>query len=350
MMENKNWNSQLSEYIKQGEPNKSYKAKTWETAIGLQDVDGLKISNYLIETAKNHIEGKIDIDEAKDRINNYYKEQHNRSTKNETEEADKVSVRITEILNEKTFNFSPTELKNIHKRLFTGILKKAGVYRNYNITKNEWILNGDTVTYSSHEIIEKTLEYDFREEKEFSYRNMNLDDSIKHLCRFISNIWQVHPFCEGNTRTTAVFLIKYLRNFGFNVNDEIFKNNSWYFRNSLVRANYNNISKNIFEDISYLENFFYNLLANRKYKLKNRYLHIDYGQSVNKKTSKCKNYTLEEQAILNIIQKNPGIKQKEIALKINKSVRTVKTYMSAMQDKALIERKNGKRNGVWIIL
>lgn len=349
-MDDKNWNSELSEYIKQGEPDKSYKAKTWETAIGLQDVDGLKISNYLVETAKNHIEGKIDIDEAKDRIDNYYKEQHNRSTKNDTEEADKVSVRITEILSEKTFNFSPTELQNIHKRLFTGIYQKAGVYRDYNITKNEWVLNDDTVTYSSYEIIEKTLEYDFREEKEFSYKNMNLDDSIKHLCRFISNIWQVHPFCEGNTRTTAVFLIKYLRNFGFNVNDEIFKNNSWYFRNSLVRANYTNVSKNIFEDISYLEKFFYNLLTNSNYELKNRYLHVDYNQSIDKEDANGNRCTLEEQAILNIIRNNPSIKQEEIALKINKSVRTVKTYISAMQDKGLIERRNGKRHGVWIIL
>lgn len=349
-MNNKSWNSELSEYIKQSEPSKSYKAKTWETAIGLQDVDRLKISNYLIETAKNHIEGKIDIDEAKNRINNYYKEQHNRSAKNNTEEADKVAVRITEILSEKTFSFSPTELQNIHKRLFTGIYQKAGVYRDYNITKNEWVLNGDTVTYSSHEIIESTLKYDFREEKEFSYKNMNLGDSIKHLCRFISNIWQVHPFCEGNTRTTAVFLIKYLRNFGFNVNDEIFKNNSWYFRNSLVRANYNNISKNIFEDISYLEKFFYNLLTDSNYELKNRYLHIDYSQNVNKKDSNGNSYTLEEQAILNIIRNNPNIKQEEIALKTNKSIRTVKMYMSAMQNKGLIERKNGKKNATWIIL
>lgn len=349
-MNNKSWNSELSEYIKQSEPSKCYKAKTWETAIGLQDVDRLKISNYLIETAKKHIEGKIDIDEAKDRINNYYKEQHNRSTKNNTEEADKVAVRITEILSEKTFSFSPTELQNIHKRLFTGIYQKAGIYRDYNITKNEWVLNGDTVTYSSHEIIESTLKYDFREEKEFSYKNMNLGDSIKHLCRFISNIWQVHPFCEGNTRTTAVFLIKYLRNFGFNVNDEIFKNNSWYFRNSLVRANYNNISKNIFEDISYLEKFFYNLLTDSNYELKNRYLHIDYSQNVNKKDSNGNSCTLEEQAILNIIQNNPNIKQEEIALKTNKSIRTVKMYMSAMQNKGLIERKNGKKNATWIIL
>ena len=343
------WNLELSEYIKQGEPRKKEKAKNWETAIGLQDVDGLKPSEYLIETAKEHIEGNIDIEEAKSRINRYYKESQDRKESESSEEADKVSVRITEILSEKTFNFSPTELMNIHKRLFTGIYKSAGQYRDYNFTKDEWILNDDTVIYSSYETIKDALDYDFEQEKEFSYKDLNLDESLKHLCRFISNIWQVHPFCEGNTRTTAVFLIKYLRTFGFNVNDDVFADNSWYFRNALVRANYKNYEKNIFEDISFLEKFFYNLLTNSNYELKNRYMHIDYVQSADESDSKGKNCTLEEQAIINIIKKDPTIKQEDIAIQINKSVRTVKNYMAVMQEKGLIERKNGKRNGEWII-
>lgn len=347
--ENK-WNLELSEYIKQGEPNKSEKAKAWETAIGLQDVDGLKPSKYLLETAKEHIEGNIDINEAKDRINRYYKKSNERKKLEEnSEEADKVSVRITEILSEKAFNFAPTELLNIHKRLFTGIYDMAGKYRDYNFTKDEWILNDDTVIYSSFNNISETLEYDFEQERNFSYKDLNFDDSLKHLCRFISNIWQVHPFCEGNTRTTAVFLIKYLRTFGFNVNDEVFANNSWYFRNALVRANYKNYEKNIFEDISYLEKFFYNLLTNTNYELKNRYMHIDYEQKNEKEQLNNNNCTLEEQAIINIIIDNPSIKQEEIALKINKSLRTVKNYMNNMQEKGLIERKNGKRNGEWIV-
>lgn len=349
MNEEKKWNLELSEYIKQGEPGKKEKAKNWETAIGLQDVDGLKPSKYLIETAKEHIEGNIDIEEAKKRINRYYKESQNRNESESSEEADKVSVRITEILSENTFNFSPTELMNIHKRLFVGIYKSAGQYRDYNFTKDEWILNDDTVIYSSYEVIKAALDYDFEQEKQFSYKDLDLNESLKHLCRFISNIWQVHPFCEGNTRTTAVFLIKYLRTFGFNVNDVVFADNSWYFRNALVRANYKNYEKNIFEDISYLEKFFYNLLTNSDYELKNRYMHIDYVQSVDGTDLKGKNYTLEEQAIINIIKKNPTIKQEDIAVKINKSVRTVKNYMAVMQEKGLIERKNGKRNGEWLI-
>ena len=348
MNKENNWNLELSEYIKQGEPNQIEKAKNWETAIGLQDVDGLKPSEYLLETAKEHIEGNINIEEVKERINRYYKESNNRKEKEETnEEADKVSVRITEMLSEKSFSFSPTELLSIHKRLFSGIYKKAGIFRDYNFSKPEWILNEDTVIYSSFESIKDTLNYDFEQERNFSYKDLSLDESIKHLCRFISNIWQVHPFCEGNTRTTAVFLIKYLRTFGFNVNDDIFANNSWYFRNALVRANYKNYEKKVFEDITYLEKFFYNLLTDSNYELKNRYLHINYKQDI--KNINVSNYTLIEQAILNIIKTNSFVKQEEIAVKINKSIRTVKKYMSEMQEKGIISRKNSKKNGEWII-
>ena len=349
-MSKEKWNLELSEYIKQGEPEKQEKAKTWETAIGLQDVDGLKPSEYLLDTAKEHIEGNINIDEAKKRINSYYEQSNERNNEDNTEEADKVSVRIAEILSEKAFNFSPTEMLNIHKRLFTGIYEQVGKYREYNFTKKEWILNDDTVTYSSYEAIKETIEYDFNQEKNFSYKDLSLDDTISHLSRFISNIWQVHPFCEGNTRTTAVFLIKYLRTFGFNVNDEIFADNSWYFRNALVRANYKNYEKNVFEDITFLEKFFYNLLTNTKYELKNRYMHIDYKETIEEISSNVSSLSLEEQAILNIIKNNPSIKQEDIALQINKSVRTIKNYMSEMQKKGIIERKNGKRDGEWIIL
>ena len=349
-MSKEKWNLELSEYIKQGEPEKQEKAKTWETAIGLQDVDGLKPSEYLLDTAKEHIEGNINIDEAKKRINSYYEQSNERNNEDNTEEADKVSVRITEILSEKAFNFSPTEMLNIHKRLFTGIYEQAGKYREYNFTKKEWILNGDTVTYSSYEAIKETIEYDFNQEKNFSYKDLRLDDLISHLSRFISNIWQVHPFCEGNTRTAAVFLIKYLRTFGFNVKNEVFADNSWYFRNALVRANYKNYEKNVFEDITFLEKFFYNLLTKTKYELKNRYMHIDYKETIEKISSNVSCLSLEEQAVLNIIKNNPSIKQEDIALQINKSVRTIKSYMSEMQKKGIIERKNGKRDGEWIIL
>ena len=350
MDKKKEWNLELSEYIKQGEPTKVEKTKTWEAAIGLQEVDGLVPSKYLIKTAKEHIEGNINIYEVKKRISEYYEAESSRKNfEKESEEADKVAVRITEILSENTFNFSPTELLNIHKRLFTGIITEAGVYRNYNFTKKEWVLNGDTVIYSSCESIKETLEYDFEQERNFSYKNLGLEESIKHLCRFTSNIWQIHPFCEGNTRTTAVFIIKYLRTFGFKLNDEVFAENSWYFRNSLVRANYKNFEKNVFEDTSFLEKFFYNLLTVSDYELKNRYAHIDYVQEENKAKNTTNNQTLEEQAIINILKNKPTVTQEEIASEINKSLRTVKNYMAEMQEKGLIERVNSRKNGEWIV-
>jgi fido (protein-threonine AMPylation protein) len=341
----------LSEYIKQGEPDKKVKAKTWEIAIGLQDVDGLKPSNYLINTAKEHIEGSININEAKKKIDEYYKVSDNRKNEEKefSEEADKVAVRITEILSEQGFNFNIFELINIHSRLFNGIYKESGKIRDYNFTKKEWILDGDTVTYSSYESIRETLEYDLKEEINFSYKDLSLEESIKHIARFTSNIWQVHPFCEGNTRTTAVFIIKYLRTFGFNINDDVFAENSWYFRNALVRANYKNFEKNIFEDTSYLEKFFFNLLSNTHYELKNRYTHIDFKNKNNNNNLNC-DYSLEEQAIINIIKDNENVKQEEIAYRTGKSIRTIKTIMGDMQNKGLIKRTNGRKNGNWEIL
>ena len=348
-MEKGKWNLELSEYIKSSENNTVEKAKNWEIAIGLQDVDGLKPSKYLIETAKEHIEGNIDLKEAEKRINQYYKVLDNRTLEEASEEADKVSVRITELLSEKSFTFNPTELINIHKRLFSGIFKDAGKIRDYNFIKNEWVLNGDTVTYASFETITVALKYDFDEEKECSYKDKTIDETIKNLCRFTSNIWQIHPFCEGNTRSVAVFIIKYLKTFGFDINDDAFAKHSWYFRNSLVRANYKNYEKNIFEDISFLEKFFYNLLTDTNYELKNRYTHVDYKNQT-EKNNKNINYTLEEQAIINIIKNNSSITQEEIAKIINKSLRTVKTRMIEMQNKGLITRKNSRKNGEWIIL
>lgn len=351
-MSNKNWELELAQYIKDGEPNRIEKAKVWEMAIGLQDVDGLKPSKYLLDTAKEHIEGRIGIEEVEQRINKYYKILNSREQEkaDNNEEADKVSVRITEILSDKSFNFNPVELINIHKKLFSDIFEFAGKIRDYNFTKDEWVLDGETVIYASYETIMSSLQYDFEQEKNFSYKDITFDDAIKHLCRFTSNIWQVHPFCEGNTRTTAVFIIKYLRTFGFDINDDVFAKHSWYFRNSLVRANYKKFDSNIFEDISFLEKFFYNLLAGTNYELRNRYTHISYQENVNNEKVKNDVYTLEEQAIINIISSNANIKQEEIAKIIGKSLRTVKTRMNEMQDKGLITRKNGKRSGEWIIL
>ena len=265
----------FKEYLRESEPDKAHKGYAWSTAIGLQAVDGLKPSKYLIDTAIQNIEGKITMQEAQNLIDSYYKERPVHLSDDErTEEADKVSSRIAEILSETAFSFSPNEYISIHRKLFQGIYKHAGKIRDYNITKKEWILDGATVMYGSASELRATLEYDFSQEKNFSYKGLSMDEIIHHLAVFISRLWQIHIFGEGNTRTTAVFFIKYLRTLGFSATNDIFAENAWYFRNALVRANYTNLQKGIHETTEYLEVFLRNLLLNEKNELHNRNLHI----------------------------------------------------------------------------
>ena len=379
----------LDEYIRQGEPQQRERSEAWKVAIGLQQVDRLQTSEYLLDTAKRHIEGDISIGEAKELIDSYYKSTSGRKEveNDRTEEADKVAARITELIEEKTFSFTPAQLISIHRRLFEGIYKLAGRIRDYNITKNEWVLGGKTVYYASADTISDTLAYDMGQEREFSYANMNIDEAIRHLTRFCANLWQIHAFCEGNTRTTAVFMIKYLRTLGFNVVNDVFAENSWYFRNALVRANYNDLTAGISETTLYLERFFRSMLLGEDHDLRNRIMHLDWGKSTEGQSAnrpvqlteqreqsearlnsaesrwkstkgqsaklrdelppKCKNCTLEEVAVLRMMHGNPSATQKEIATAIGKSERTVKTITVALQEKLIVKRVNGKRNGYW---
>lgn len=264
----------FKEYIKESDPDKRNKGYAWHTAIGLQAVDGLKTSEYLVRTAVRNIEGEISFEEANALLQSYYKENPVRDANDRTEEADKVSARIAALLSEKAFSFTPNEYLSIHRKLFTGIYSHAGHIRDYNITKKEWVLDGATVLYGSATELSATLDYDFSEEKKFSYKSLSMDEIIHHLAVFVSRLWQIHIFGEGNTRTTAVFFIKYLRTLGFEVTNDIFAENAWYFRNSLVRANYNDLKNSIHETTEYLEMFLRNLLLNEKHPLHNRTLHI----------------------------------------------------------------------------
>lgn len=266
----------LEEYIRQGEPDKQQKGYIWQTAIGLQDVDGLTTSDYLLETAKKNIDGHITLQEADRLIHSYYSSKSARlSAEDRTEEADKVSARIARLLSEDAFVFSPAQLIAVHKRLFEGIYPFAGKIRDYNISKKEWVLKGQSVTYAGFDMIRETLDYDFRLEKAFDYKGLSMDETVKHITEFTANLWQIHPFGEGNTRTAAVFTVKYLRSLGFEITNTLFAQNSWYFRNALVRANYSNIQKGVYEDKSWLEKFFRNLLLNENNELKNRNLIIN---------------------------------------------------------------------------
>ena len=304
-MPDKNWQFELEEYIKQGEPDRAEKSEAWQTAIGLQAVDGLKTSDYLLDTAKDHIEGKITIDEAQNRIHSYYEQRTTRTeVEDNTKEADIVSARITKLLGEKAFQFSPAEWITIHRRL-------------------------------------------------------SVEASVKHLAKFASDIWQIHPFGEGNTRATAVFMIKYMKTFGFRVNNDAFRENSWYFRNALVRANYNDLQKGIHSTTKFLELFFSNLLLGTNYELKNRYMHVDFvdetaSQSAKSETPKCQidtlKCTLEELAVLDLIKKNPSVKQAELAEQTGKSVRSIKRIIDSLKEKQYICRVDGKRYGKWDVL
>ena len=265
----------FDEYLRQGEPSQKESAENWKTAIGLQAVDGLQPSAYLIDVAKRNIEGEISLDETRKLIDSYYQSKTVRTPKDEDEEeADKVSANIAKILASKTFAFNTNGYVSLHRRIFEGVFKHAGEIRQYDISKKEWVLEGDSVNYLNWEDLRRALDWDIEQEKNFSYKGLTDDEKIEHIAKFISGIWQIHAFREGNTRTTAIFTIQYLRSLGYEVNNEMFAKHSWYFRNALVRANYRNIQKGIDYSPVYLVRFFRNLLLKDSWVLKNRYLHI----------------------------------------------------------------------------
>ena len=266
----------FDEYIKASEPHKRERAEAWRVAIGLQAVDGLQVSEYLKQTARQHIEGEITIDEAREQIKQYYisKTQHDADDE-EKSEADRVSGNIAKLIGSPSFTFSGAGVMSIHHAIFEGVFKHAGQLRTYDITKKEWVLRGDTVMYGRWQDLRMALDYDIDQEKQFDYRGLSMSEVVEHIAKFISGIWQSHPFREGNTRTTALFAIKYLKSIGFECNNDMFEQHSWYFRNALVRANYKNVAKGINQDYSFLNNFFRNLLMGENHELKNRYMLVN---------------------------------------------------------------------------
>lgn len=354
----------FEQYIRQGEPSKKGKAAAWQAAVGLQAVDGLTPSEYLYETAKQHIEGDITIDEVKSRIDSYYKSKAVRIDveQERTEEADKVSARIAELLGEGAFSFTPNELIRIHRHLFAGIYKFAGQIRDYNITKKEWVLDGETVQYASAFSIMDALEHDITQERNFPYEGLSAEQSINHICRFIANLWQIHPFGEGNTRTTAVFLMKYLNNFGFNVNNEAFAQNSWYFRNALVRANYTNVQKGIYSTYEPLERFMKFMLLGETADLRNRTLHIHAGETAASKVQdepieieiKVQNEPinslgLQELAVVKAIEANDTVTLDQLTAVLGKSRSTVKRIVEALKEKGVLDREGARKTGRWVL-
>ena len=266
----------FDEYIRQSEPQKRERAEAWRVAIGLQAVDGLKTSEYLQETARKNIEGEITIDEARELVKQYYiKKTAHDNDDADKEEADRVSSNISKLLQTDAFTYSVAGLATIHRAIFEGVFKHAGRFRDYDISKKEWVLQGDSVLYGRWQDLKMTIEYDLEQERQFDYMGLDKEQMIEHLARFVAGLWQIHPFGEGNTRTIAVFTIKYLRYLGFSVNNDLFERHSWYFRNSLVRANYHNVVKGVEREPIFLIRFFRNLILGESNTLKNRYMMID---------------------------------------------------------------------------
>lgn len=344
----------FEEYKKQGEPDKQKKAENWGIAIGLQQVDGLTPSKYLLELAVENIEGKIDSQEVKKRIDSYYKTDEGKVHGSGKEEADKVSAHITELLSEVAFTFSPTTLVSIHKKLFFDVFPQlAGKIRDYNITKNEMVLNGDTVMYGSSIDIKETLDYDFDKEKNFEYKGLNEQQKVEHIADFISGVWQIHPFGEGNTRTIAVFTIKYLRAMGFDANNEFFENNAKYFRDALVRANYQNIKNDISYTKKYLYDFFDNLLLGGNKPLDSKNLIINVGvKALNVGVNvgvKAPDVGVNE-VVLGLLVKNPHLTVKELANKVGKTERTIERAMSVLKKENKIVRIGSDKTGYWQVI
>ena len=312
-----------------------------ETGIGLQDVDGLKNSSYFLSQSDRYVRGEITLDELDKIVHSYYENKPDEDER--TEEADIVSNRIAQIISDDAFTFTVGQLVSIHKRLFEGVFLHAGKLRDYNFIKKEWILDGRSVIYGDYHDLQSTLEYDFEVERNFKYAGLSEDKVIEHLATFVSNLWQIHVFQEGNTRTTAVFFIKYLRSLGYDITNDVFAKNAWYFRNALVRANFKYVQKGIYDDKSYLILFLRNLLLNEHNALRNRDLRITIdNKNIEQKPKEIR--------VIELLKNNPKITVEQIANRIGVSPRTVKSIIASLTKDNKIKRNNGKRYGYWEVL
>ncbi|MDY4819371.1 MAG: Fic family protein [Bacilli bacterium] len=318
----------------------SYKSRyILETGIGLQDVDQLKNSSYFLQESEKYLKGEISLDELDNIVNSYY--ENKPAVGDRSEEADKISIRIARIISEDYFTFTVGQLLSIHRNLFEGVLQHPGQLRTYNFSKKEWVLDGESVIYGDYRELEATLQYDFDIEKRFDYSKLSMDEIVEHLAIFIANLWQIHAFEEGNTRTTAVFVIKYLRSLGFDVTNDTFAKNAWYFRNSLVRANYTNLQKGIYEDRTYLIKFLRNLLLNENNNLENKELHVVPLSSVLNEA--------KETRLLRLLKGNSTLRTDELAMELGVSLRTIKNIIAALKKNGKLDRIGGKKYGHWEI-
>ncbi len=345
----------FDEYIRQVEPSAQQSAADWQTAIGLQQVDGLKPSQFLLDVAQRNIEGDITIDEVRQLLDSYYSSKTSRTPKDDdTAECDKASANIKKILSSNTFAFNTNGLVSTHRRIFEGVFKHAGELRTFDITKKEWVLRGDTVNYLNWEDLRRAIDYDIQQEREFSYKGLSEEEKVRHICRFVSGLWQIHPFREGNTRTTAVFTIQYLRSMRYRVTNDLFKSYSWYFRNALVRANYKNVQLGIDYDISFLERFFRNLLMNEQNELKNRYMLIgapegwEASAPIKAAFDPIKTFNDPiKQKLYQAILQDGTLNYAEYAAIVGASEATVKRRLGELKKEGAIIRIGSNKTGHW---
>ena len=275
-MSEREFDSSINDYIEKETPKNYIKQLEWDMAIGLQEVDNLKPSKYLEKLLQENVIGEKTIYEVEKELKDYYVEKEKNNDVNHNElECDLVSTRIVELLQEDNFELSINYLKYVHKYLFQDVYEFAGEFRKVDFSKHERILNNDSVAYGDHRLLEKSLDYDITIEKNKNYKEMNIVDVINNITDFSSRIWQIHPFREGNTRTTALFIEKYLVSLGYNVDNTLFKDKSVYFRNALVRSNYFNNYLNIKEDNSFLIKFYENLLLGKSNNLHSKDLIVE---------------------------------------------------------------------------
>ena len=369
----------FGKYYEATEPGRRERAYAWATAIGLQDVDGLKPSKYLIETAKRNIEGEITAAEARKLVDEYYETKIDHDVPADAREADKVAARIVAIVNAPGFRLSPEYYLGLHRQIFDGVFQHAGEIRSVELTKREWVLNGDSVEYELSCMIEKSLAYDFEQERKFRYKGLSGNAFIEHFAAFISGLWQIHPFREGNTRTAALFAIKYLKSMRYEVTNDLFAEKSWYFRNALVRANYSNRQLDVEKTSLPLEEFFKVLVFQEEIELKNRYLRIgaDYGSSVAKATAGLhrKNVGIKRSDVVinadddvinvakDVVKENPLSEAEEKAAKailrgpkttavdlstlLKVTPRQAQRVIASLKVKAGLKRRGGRKSGEW---
>ena len=335
----------FEEYIRQVEPSAQQSAADWQTAIGLQQVDGLKPSQYLLDVAKRNIEGDISIDEVREMLESYYSSKAKRTPDvEESAECDKASANIKKILSTNTFAFNTNGFIATHRRIFEGVFKHAGELRKYDITKKEWVLRGDTVSYLNWEDLRRAIDFDIQQEKDFNYSGLSEEEKVRHIAHFISGLWQIHPFREGNTRTTAVFTIQYLRSMGYDVTNNLFKDYSWYFRNALVRANYKNVRLGINYDFNYLELFFRNLLLNEHNELKNRYMLINAPEGWSEADDKPTITDDKPTIILAYLKENGSCKTAELSSLLGLKPTQTKAYHYQLLQEGKIVAHGANRN------